>query len=140
MLRFKFIVFLPFVLALMGLVYVMVFQPRNKEIRKVATAATQREVSFPWKTFCFLVLLLIIPMIGMAFLDGMWAAIAAAYYILYYSVVFAVTGVVLLWYLAGSLFVAGVPLAQDIGKQMNETQRRAAWRRARRSFDKFRAS
>lgn len=136
----KIAVFLPFVLMAMGLIWVMVFQPRNKKIRQATTTLTQQEFRFPKKIFAFLVLLLIIPLIAMSFLDGMWAMIAAAYYSLYYVLVFGLIGVVLLWYLAGTLFAAGVPLAQDIGKGMTEEQRRATWRRARRAFDQFRAS
>lgn len=136
----KMVVFLPFVLMAMGLICVMVFQPRNKKIRQVATTFTQREFRFPKKAFAFLVVLLLIPFIVMPYFDGPWLLFWAVYNTWYYLLIGGGIILMLLWFLAVQLFAVGVPLAQDIGKGMTEEQRRATWRRARRAFDQFRAS
>lgn len=136
-------VILPFVLALMGLVIVMVFLPTSKKVKTVMAEVAKQTSAFPWWVLGMYVLLAAIPFGYYHFFPSQGSFFDIAIGVYYFWYLLFITGLLvlaLLWYIALLLFAAGVPLAQAIGKDMNPNQRRATWRRAQRAYQKFRAS
>lgn len=137
MLRFKLLVFLPFVIALIGLVWVAVFAPHNKELKKLAEAQESPSV---WAMLWPLPLLAIAPLVYLWWSGDSWGVIERLFYLLYLTFLSGLGVVGLSWFGGLNLFVAAIPAAQEWGRGMTKGERRSTWRRAMREFKKFRAS
>lgn len=137
------VILLPFVLALMGLVIVMVFLPTSRKVKTVTAEVVQQTSAFPkWVMGMYIILIAIPPIIYHLFPSesSFWNVVMGMYYFWYFTLITALIVLALLWYVGLQLFAAGVPLAQTLGKDMTPNQRRATWRRAQRVYQKFRAS
>lgn len=137
MLRFKLLVFLPFAIALIGLVWVAVFASRNKELKKLAEAQKPSSV---WAALWPLPLLAVAPLVYLWVSGESWGAFERLLYLVYLVFLSGLGVVGLSWYAGFNLFVTAIPAAQEWGRGMSKGERRNTWRRATREFKKSRAS
>jgi hypothetical protein len=131
-----------FVLVAMALVFVAVFLPKSEEVKMAATElsiATQPTQSGTRWAFGVFLLLLSLPGLFIWFgnPDPMTGWFVSLFGIFWVTLITGVSLALLALLLATQVLAAGVPLAQAVGANMTEAQRRSTWRRAKRAFDQF---
>lgn len=134
-------VLLPFVLALLGLVCVAVFAPRSAKIGDAAEEATEHLRSVPlWIGGICLTLAVLSVTVHYWVFGGTDSVISTLFTVWYCMALMIASFVCFIWWGALMIFAAGVPVAQEVGENLTEEQRRTLWRGARRFYRKYRAS
>lgn len=131
-----------FVLVAMALVFVAVFLPKSEEVKKAAAevaATTQPTRNGVVWALGALLLLMSLPglFIWFGHPDPMTGWFLSLFGIFWVTLITGVSLALLALLLATQVLAAGVPLAQAVGANMTESQRRSTWRRAKRAFDQF---